>query len=138
MLAAGWGLAGTCTLGMAASTVFPLTAALEAASAFVLTMGGVSMGALTQALVPEHYRGRVSGITRAMAVVTIPVSALLGGWLADQVGPAPLFAVGGAWILGCAGLAWSNRHVRMARITEEIHLAWGERAVLSGSTSPPY
>ena len=46
LLAAGWGLAGLCTLGLAASPWLPLTAALEAAMVFGLTVGSVSMGAL--------------------------------------------------------------------------------------------
>jgi MFS transporter, DHA3 family, macrolide efflux protein len=116
LLAAGWGLAGLCTLGLAASTSLPLTAALEAAMVFGLTVGSVSMGALVQALIPEDYRGRVWGLTGSVAVMSIPLSALIGGWLADILGVAPLFAGGGVFIIGVAALAWSNRHVRMARI----------------------
>ena len=116
LLAAGWGCAGICTVGMAASTSLPLTAALEATLAFGLTVGGVSSVALTQALSPENYRGRVAGITAGFGVIAIPLSALTGGWLADMLGAAPLFAVGGAWTLSVAGLAWSNPHIRTARI----------------------
>jgi MFS transporter, DHA3 family, macrolide efflux protein len=116
LLVFGWALAGACVLGMAGSTALPVTAALVLVQGFVLTVGGVSMGALTQVLIPEHYRGRVAGITRGLGVVTIPAVALLAGWLADQLGPAPRFAIGGTWILGVAALAWSNRHVRTARI----------------------
>jgi DHA3 family macrolide efflux protein-like MFS transporter len=116
VLIVGWSLAGVCILGMAASTWLALTAVLEATHAFGITAGGVSIGALTAALVPETYRGRVAGITGGVAVVAIPCSALLGGWLADLLGPAPLFAIGGVWMLGVAALARSNRHVRTARI----------------------
>lgn len=116
LLAAGWSLAGVCVLGIAASTSLPLTVVLQATQAFGLIVSGVSINALMQALVPENYRGRVYGFTAGLAVVAIPLSALTGGWLADLLGPAPLFAVGGAWILGVAGLAWSNRHIRTARI----------------------
>jgi MFS transporter, DHA3 family, macrolide efflux protein len=116
LLAAGWVLAGIGTLGLATSTWLPLTAALEAAVTFGVTVGSVSVGALVQALVPENYRGRVWGITGSVAVMSIPLSALIGGWLADILGVAPLFGAGGAFILGVAALAWSNQHVRMARI----------------------
>jgi MFS family permease len=116
LLAAGWGLAGGCTLGLATSLWLPLTAVLEAAMVFGLTVGSVSMGALVQALLPEDCRGRVWGITGSVAVMSIPLSALIGGWLADILGVAPLFAAGGALIMGVAALAWSNQHVRMARI----------------------
>jgi MFS family permease len=83
---------------------------------FGLTVGSVSMGALVQALIPEDYRGRVWGITGSLAVMAIPLSALIGGWLADILGVAPLFATGGVVIIGVAALAWSNRHMRTARI----------------------
>lgn len=116
LLVAGWGVAGTCAIGMAASVSLPLTAALETILAFGLTVGGISVGVLTQALSPENYRGRVAGITAALIAVAIPPSTLVAGWLADIVGVAPLLAVGGAWILGIAGLAWANPHVRTAHI----------------------
>jgi MFS transporter, DHA3 family, macrolide efflux protein len=116
LLVAGWGLAGGCTLGMAASTWLPLTATLVATMVLGLTAGSVSIGALTQALIPENYRGRVSGITGSVAVMSIPLSTLIGGWLADILGVAPLFAGGGIFIIGVAALAWSNRHVWTACI----------------------
>jgi MFS family permease len=116
LLAAGWALAGGCTLGMAVSLWLPLTAALVATMVLGLTIGSVAMNALTQALIPENYRGRVWGITGSVAVMSIPLSALIGGRLADILGVAPLFAAGGAWMLGVTALAWSNWHVRTARI----------------------
>jgi predicted MFS family arabinose efflux permease len=67
-----------------------------------------------QACIPEDYRGRVFALTSGMAVVAIPASALLGGWLADLFGPAPLFAVAGIWILGTALVAWMYRPIRTA------------------------
>ena len=83
---------------------------------FGLTVGSVSMGALVQALIPEDYGGRVRGITGSAAVMSIPLSTLIGGWLADILGVAPLFAGGGIFIIGVAALAWCKRHVRTARI----------------------
>jgi RNA polymerase sigma factor (sigma-70 family) len=116
LLATGWGLAGACTLGMSVSLWLPMTAALVAAMVFGFTMGSVSMGALTQALIPDIYRGRVWGLTGSLAVISIPFSTLIGGWLADIMGVAPLFAGGGIWIVGVAAMAWFNKHVRTARI----------------------
>jgi MFS family permease len=116
VLVAGWGIAGLTSLGIAISTALPLTAALVSVQAGAFTVGGVSMGALNQALIPEGYRGRVGGITGGIAVFAIPLSALLGGAFADRLGPAPLFAIAGIWILAIAALAWANRHVRAARI----------------------
>jgi MFS family permease len=63
-----------------------------------------------------YNRGRAWGITSSVAVTSIPLSTLIGGWLADILGVAPLFAGGGVFIIGVAALAWSNRHVRTARV----------------------
>lgn len=115
---AGWGVAGVCALGMAISTSAPLTAALEAIMACSLTTGDVATSALMPALIPEEYRGRVYGIMHGLAVLAIPASALLAGWLADKLGPAPLFALAGVWVLGAAGLATANPHFRTARIQQ--------------------
>lgn len=118
LLALGWSLAGVCVLGIAVSTSLPLTAALETVVAFGLTAGSVSINALLQTLLPENYRGRVFALMTGMAVIAIPLSALLGGWLADLLGPAPLFAIAGVWILGIAVLTWSNLHIRAAQIAQ--------------------
>jgi len=116
VLATGWAFAGFCTAALGASTWLPLTAALEAMAALCLTAGGVAMGAVTVLMVPGDCRGRVTGISTALGVVAIPVSSLLGGWLADMVGATTMFAVGGIWTVAVAILAAANPHVRAARI----------------------
>jgi MFS family permease len=120
LLVAGWSLAGVCTLGIAMLTWLPLVAILSAALVFGMAVGGVSLGALMQGLIAEHYLGRVAGITRALSVVAIPFSTLAAGWLADVLGAAPVFAIGGVWVLGVTGLAWANPQLRTARITANV------------------
>lgn len=117
LLTAGWTLSGGCVLGMAASTWLPLTVVLEATASFGAAVSATALAALTQALVPDEYLGRVSGIALALGAIAIPVSALVGGWLADLVGVGPLFAVGGAWTLGVAALVWATPRVRLARMS---------------------
>lgn len=116
LTAAAWSLAGISILGMAFSTIIPLTAFLEAVRAFGITIGSISSSALMQGQLPQEYRGRGVGIIRWVSVVAIPLSALLGGWLADRLGVGTLFAVGGAWILGISAVAWFNRHLRKAHL----------------------
>ncbi len=116
LLVGGWCLAGISTLGVAASTSLPLTAALDAAIAFGFTVSGVASGALSQVLIPMEYRGRVGGISGSVSVAAIPLSTIIGGWFSDIVGVTFMFAVAGSWTLGVAILAWSNRHVREAHI----------------------
>ncbi len=50
LLVLGWGLAGVCTIGIGVSTSLTLTAVLAALMVFGLTLGSISLGALTQAL----------------------------------------------------------------------------------------
>ncbi len=116
LMVMGWSLAGLTLIGMAISTSLPLTTALEVLGTFGLIAGGVPISSLMLVLVPEEYRGRVQGITSSLVVLAIPLSAALGGWLADLFGAAPLFAIGGCWVIGVAALAWGNRHIRAARV----------------------
>ena len=83
-------------------------------------------GSITIASVPEEYRGRIFGIVRGMSVVLIPISVLVGGWIAEFVEIWSMFAFAGAYVLGVALLAWANPHVRGARIQglPNLEAAW--------------
>jgi DHA3 family macrolide efflux protein-like MFS transporter len=115
LLIAGWGFAGICVLIMAFSSWLVVTASSEALLATGLVAGGVSVDSLFPTLVPEEYRGRVQGFIGSSAVFAVPLGALGGGWLADKIGPSPVFAIGGVWIIGVATLAWFNMHIRSIR-----------------------
>ena len=110
----GWLLASGCPAAVAASAWLPLTATRAAVGTWGMTVGGMASGVLGTLLIPERYRGRAAMITRSPSVAAIPLSSLLAGWLADQVGIVPLFVAGGLWIGGVAGLAWTNAAVRSA------------------------
>jgi DHA3 family macrolide efflux protein-like MFS transporter len=112
----GWTLAGLATIGIAFSTSLPLTVVLDALNTFGLTVSGVAAGALGTLLIPDQFRGRAFGITRSLSVLAIPPSALLGGWLADQIGVMPLFTFGGCYMVALAFLVWRKPEVRTARI----------------------
>lgn len=108
---------GLCFTALGISSSVLLGGALFLTATFFLIAADVSMGALMPLLIPEEYRGRVSGLLRATAVVAMPATILLGGWLADRVGPGPLYVFGGLWAVGVGFLAWSSPHLRTARIT---------------------
>lgn len=116
LVAAGWGVVGACLVGVAASIWIPLTFALEVVAGFAMTASNVTLFALIQSLVPEGYLGRVIGLSRSLAVLAIPMSALTGGWLAGVVGVVPVYAAGGLWLLACAAWATANPTLRTARI----------------------
>ena len=112
----GWTVGGMCTLGIAFSTSIPLTGLFMLVSTFGNVVASIAFGALSQALCPPAYRGRLSGISSSLAVLAIPPSALLGGWFADIVGVTVLFAIAGIWTLGVASLALASESVRTAKI----------------------
>ena len=114
--AMGWGLAGVCTVGIAASVWLPVTMVLEFAVTFGFVVAAVSSGAIIITSVPEEYRGRVFGIVRGLGVVLIPASALTAGWIAELVEIWIMFIAGGVFILMLALAAWANPHLRAARI----------------------
>lgn len=116
VLAAGWSLAGVCILGIAISIWQPVTMVLECVETASLTASMVATSGIMVTSVPEEYRGRVFGILRSLSVVLIPVSALVGGWIAEFVEIWIMFAAGGALTLALALAAWVNPHVRTARI----------------------
>lgn len=118
LMGAGWLLAGAATAGIGLSTSLPLSLVLQALIVFSMTAGGVAMGAVTGALVPENFRGRVFGLSQSLSVLLIPISALLGGLLADQLGVVPLFVGCGIWIALLSGVALTSRHVRVVRLGE--------------------
>lgn len=116
VLAAGWSLAGVCILGIAISIWQPVTMVLECVETASLTASMVATSGIMVTSVSEEYRGRVFGILRSLSVVLIPVSALVGGWIAEFVEIWIMFAAGGVLTLALALAAWVNPHVRTARI----------------------
>lgn len=116
VLATGWSFAGVCILGIAISTWQPVTMVLEFLETASLTASMVATGGIIVTSVPEEYRGRVFGTLRSLSVVLIPVSALVGGWVAEFVEIWIMFAAGGALTLVLALAAWLNPHVRTVRI----------------------
>ena len=69
-------------------------------------------GTLQQEKVPNDMLGRVSSITQLGIVSALPAGLVLAGLLADHVGPASVFAVGGVLVVVPAGLALCFRAIR--------------------------
>ena len=131
LMIGGWVVAGSATLGIGLSTNLPLTLVLECLMVLGLTAGGVAMGAVTGVLVPENFRGRVFGLSRSLAVILIPLSALIGGLLADVVGVVPLFIACGVWTILLGLVAAASRPLREVRLGQPA----ADPAESSSSTS---
>ena len=69
-------------------------------------------GTLQQEKVPNDMLGRVSSITQLGSVSALPVGLVLAGLLADHVGPASVFALGGILVVVPAALALCFRAIR--------------------------
>jgi len=106
-------LAGTNSL-FALSTFYPL-------SLFLLGLSGMAGGifitltfTLLQTMVDDEMRGRVIGLAMS-AVMMLGLGFMLGGVLADTIGPAPaLHASAGMWIVWALIAFWRSPDLRKA------------------------
>ncbi len=94
-------------------TIEPLVAIT--ASALVgcgLAIFMIIWGTLQQEKVPNDMLGRVSSITQLGSVSALPLGLVLAGLLADHIGPASVFAIGGLLVIVPAALALCFRTIR--------------------------
>ncbi|WP_214483785.1 MFS transporter [Bacillus sp. SM2101] len=119
-----WILAGLCTLGISFSTFVPLTLFLMFGQTFFVSISSIYLSTLQMSIVSQEYRGRVWGIVRTFAIITMPVSTLIAGILGDIIGVPILFTAAGFWIILMGVFAGLNHHLRNAHILEEsVHKA---------------
>ena len=69
-------------------------------------------GTLQQEKVPNDILGRVSSITQLGIASTLPAGLVLAGLLADHIGPAQVFALGGILAVAPAAIALCLRDIR--------------------------
>ena len=69
-------------------------------------------GTLQQEKVPNEMLGRVSSISQMGIVCALPAGLVLAGLLADHVGPASVFAIGGVLVVVPTALALCFRDIR--------------------------
>lgn len=67
---------------------------------------------LLQEQVPEQLLGRVSSLDIFGSYLLLPIGLGVVGWLADRVGPSPIFIFGGLLSLALALLGLSVRDIR--------------------------
>jgi MFS family permease len=101
-----------CALPLSRS-IEPLVAIM--ASALVgcgLAIFMIIWGTLQQEKVPNEMLGRVSSITQLGIVSALPAGLVLAGLLADHIGPAQVFAIGGVLVVVPAAVALCFRAIR--------------------------
>jgi len=77
-----------------------------------LEAGNLAWLSALQELVPNEKLGRVSSIDMLGSFVLLPIGFGLTGWLAEQIGPAQVFTLGGAIAAVLALLALTHPAVR--------------------------
>ena len=108
---------GGCAL---VACAIPLSHAIEPLIAIVasslvgfgLAIFMIIWGTLQQEKVPNDMLGRVSSITQLGSVSALPLGLVLAGLLADHVGPASVFAIGGILVIVPAALSLCFRAIR--------------------------
>jgi hypothetical protein len=56
--------------------------------------------AIVQAIAPDAVLGRVTTVIEMVAILSVPLSAILGGWIIDRVGSVSLvFAILGGFVV---------------------------------------
>ena len=74
---------------------------------------GAGEQSMEQTLIPQAYLGRVIS---ACGMAIMPIGSLAGGFLANQLGPGPLYVlVGAAWLVLAAAMLASPT-IRAAQV----------------------
>jgi MFS family permease len=84
----------------------------------MLAMYNVVSISTRQAAIPDHLRGRVNAVSLMVIFAGIPVGAMVGGLLADSIGPRAPFMFCGMFLLATLGLSQrklTDRRLRAAR-----------------------
>ncbi|EYF05826.1 MFS transporter [Chondromyces apiculatus] len=109
------------------SRIFWLSWLLLLPAGFGMMVYMAGTNTLVQSIVPDALRGRVMAVYSMMFMGLSPMGALLAGWLADRIGPAPTVTLGGSCCLvGAAVFA-----VRLTKLGDEA------RAHLLGAQGAP-
>ncbi|MFD4633368.1 MFS transporter [Streptomyces sp. NPDC058284] len=107
----------------ATDSVYVVTAGYCAAG-FGLMVWNVVAVSLRQELIPDRLLGRATGVYRLFAWGTMPLGALIFGWLSTSAGPRTAFAVGGAvTLLMCPPIAFTL--LKDSRITDDRKIPEG-------------
>jgi MFS family permease len=94
-LIAGLALAGLASAAIGATSSAVVAGVLDSVVGVAVAVTNVAGWSLRQVLTPNRLLGRVVSATRVVGYGTIPLGAVLGGWLATAFGLRAAFFVGG-------------------------------------------
>jgi hypothetical protein len=99
--------------------VVPGALMLWGAWGFSLAVMGVVEQSLEQALLPSRLLARVLAMMSSVGMVLMPTGSLLGGFLANRIGAAPLYVLVGAGFVAASGAILAHPILRSARLDTE-------------------
>ncbi|MBM9508482.1 MFS transporter [Actinacidiphila acididurans] len=124
-------LMGVGDLAVAATKSVYVVAVGYFAAGFGLMVWNIVAVSLRQELIPDRLLGRTTGVYRLFAWGTMPLGALLFGWLSTMGGPQTAFAAGGAVTLAmCPPIALTmlrDSRLKGSRITDDRKTPEGAR-----------
>ena len=83
---------------------------------FSLSVMGVVEQSLEQALIPREFLARVMTVMSSAAMALMPVGSLVGGYLANRLGPGLLYVLIGCALIAIALVMVFNTAIRTATV----------------------
>lgn len=96
--------------------VVPVVLVLWASWGFSLSVMGAVEQSLNQALIPQQYLGRATGLISSVGMIFMPVGSLAGGFLANRIGAGPVYVVVGMGFIAGALAMLIHPTIRDAEI----------------------
>jgi MFS family permease len=86
---------------------------------FTLSVMSVVEQSLEQVLIPQEYLARVLAFISSVGMALMPVGSLVGGYLANRLGPGPLYVLIGCGFMAIAVVMVFNTAIRTATIGDD-------------------
>src|SRR5699024_1441043 len=114
-----WFIAGMGVIGIGLSPFVWITVLLEFIMVFFLTVSAVVMNSLQISVVSQEYRGRVTSIIGSLAMISVPIVNLLGGFIGDYDDVTTIIVTASTIVLIEVALAACNKPLRKVIIKTE-------------------
>lgn len=117
-------LAGVFYLLVPVSSLFPTTLAIitlmaaQFIDAAMIVIYNINQRSLRTAITPDHLQGRMNASLRFIIFGSIPVGAMLGGFLGDAIGTQWTLVIGAAGMLLSAGVILTSSVAKLDKIPD--------------------
>jgi hypothetical protein len=105
-------IGGVAVMVIGLTTSLPIGWSAAFVNGAALAVFGLIWTNTLQEMVPRDMLGRVVSVDMLGSFVLLPIGYALTGWLADQIGPAPVFVIGGALTVALMALGLAHPAIR--------------------------